>query len=305
MNDVTILLGSAFLLMTPILLAALGEIVIERSGTLNIAIEGVMLSGCFAAAGMLQLKASLGVAAAVSIPFGAILGLLLAWLFVRRRVNQIVGGVMFNLLALGLTTLLFSSFFKSDSLGAVESRVAIPLLSQIPVVGKALFDQPLLCYLALVLVPLAFLLLHASWFGLHCRAAGERPEAVDTVGVSVEGVRTSALAIGCALMGLGGASIVVLQAGAFTPGMTEGVGFIALAIAMVARWNPLLAVPAAASFGLAQSFSFQAQTLGIDAVPSQVWAALPYVVTIAAVAIGHAARYPDAIAVPFTRRGSA
>jgi simple sugar transport system permease protein len=298
-----VLLGSTLLLMTPIMLAALGEIIAERAGVLNISIEGVMLCGCFAAAAALQFGMGLVAAVLVSVPAGLLLGAALSWLYITRRVNQIVGGILFNLLALGLTTMLYVSHFTANTAGAIFQATPIPLLSELPIVGPSLFNQPLFVYLVMLLVPMTHHLLFSTWFGLHTRAAGERPEAVDSAGVSVNAIRGLALTIGCALIALGGAALVVLQSGAFTAGMTAGKGFIALAIAMVARWRPLMTIPAAALFGFAESFQYQAQTLGLEVVPSQLWSMLPYVVTILAVVIGRAARYPAAIGVSYRRAG--
>lgn len=301
-ETIEILVGGALLLMTPIILAAVGEILTERSGVLNIGIEGVMLSGAFAAAAILQLGGSFTTAVLLTAPVGLALGLLLSFLFLARAVNQIVGGILFNLFVLGATTVGFVSYFDAGQTGGVYKDIAIPLFSDLPVLGASLFTQPALVYVAIMLVVAAYYLLMRTWFGLHVRAVGERPRAVDTAGVSVSGVRTGALAIGCAFVALGGGSLVVLEAGAFTPGMTEGRGFIALAIAMLARWNPLMAIPAAGLFGLAETFQFQAQTLELSSVPSQFWAMLPYLVAIAAVAFGRTARYPAAIAVPYARK---
>lgn len=301
MSSFDVLLATGVLLMTPILLAALGEIIAERSGVLNLSIEGVMLCGCFAAAGVRQLDGSLTLAVLAAVPAGALLGGLLSYVFVRRRVSQIVGGILFNLLALGVTTLLFASSFDGSSEGAVVGAVGLPLLSDLPLVGAPLFDQPLLVYVAIGLAPVLAVILGRTWFGLHLRAAGERPEALDTAGVSVGGVRTGALVVGCALTGLAGGSLVALQAGAFSPGMTEGQGFIALAIAMLARWRPLLAVPAAACFGLTQALQFHAQAVGLEGLPPQFAAMLPYVATIVVIAVGRAAHYPAAVGVPYIR----
>lgn len=296
-----VLLTSAVMLMTPLLLATLGEIVAERAGVLNIGIEGVMLIGAFCAAGGLQLGAGRTTSAAGTVVVGALVGLVLAYLFVARHVNQVVGGILFNLFALGLTTLLFVSYFDAGLQGGVYERVAVPGLSALPVVGEAVFSQPAFVYVCIALVALVRYLLASTWFGLHLRAAGERPRAVDTAGVSVAGVRTASLVIGCALIALGGASLVVLQSGAFTPEMTEGRGFIALGIALVARWSPWLALPAVGVFGLAEAVRFQAADVGLGSVPPEFLAMLPYVVAIAAVTIGTAARYPAALGVPYTR----
>jgi ABC-type uncharacterized transport system permease subunit len=296
-----LLVGGALLLMTPIILAAIGEVLAERAGVLNIGIEGVMLSGAFAAAGILQLGGTMTIAVLLTAPVGLAVGLLLSFLFITRAVNQIVGGILFNLLALGVTTVVFVKYFDAGLQGGVYRDVAVPFLADVPVAGPSVFTQPVLVYVAFLLVVAVYFLLMRTWFGLHVRAAGERPRAVDTAGVSVTGVRAAALVIGCMFVALGGASLIALDAGAFIPGMTEGRGFIALAIAMLARWNPLLTIPAAALFGLAETFQFQAQTLDLTSVPAQFWAMLPYVVAMAAVALGRAARYPDAIAVPYAR----
>jgi general nucleoside transport system permease protein len=301
-DTIEILLGGTVLLMTPIFLAALGEIISERAGVLNIGIEGVMLSGAFVAAGALQLGLSLTVAVLIAVPAGVLIGLILSYLFVFRAVDQVVGGILFNIMVLGGTTLLFVSYFDAGKRSGIYADIAVPGLSSLPVVGPALFDQPALVYLTILLVLGLHYLLMRTWFGLHVRAVGERPEAVDTAGVSVSSVRTAALTIGCALIALGGASLVVLSAGGFTPGMTEGRGFIGLAIAMLARWNPLMAIPAAAGFGLAGAFQFHAQALDLTSVPAQFWAMLPYIVAIFAVAFGRTARYPAGIAVPYVRQ---
>jgi ABC-type uncharacterized transport system permease subunit len=300
-DTIQILLSGALLLMTPVVLATLGEIVTERAGILNIGIEGVMLCGAFTAAGALQLGGNMTVALLAAVPAGVLVGFLLALLFVSRAVDQIVGGILFNLLVLGATTVVFVSYFDAGKQGGIYRDVEVPLLAELPVLGPSVFTQPVLVYATVGVVVAVYFLLMRTWFGLHVRAAGERPRAVDTAGVSVAAVRTGALVLGCALVALGGASLVALEAGAFTPGMTEGRGFIALAIAMLARWNPLLAIPAAALFGLAETFQFQTQALDLTAVPAQFWAMLPYVIAIAAVAFGRTARYPAAIAVPYAR----
>jgi simple sugar transport system permease protein len=298
---VEVLLTTAVLLTTPLLLASLGEIVAERAGILNIGTEGVMLFGAFAAAGILQLGGGRAGAAAVAVLVGCLLGLLLAGLFVARAVNQVVGGVLFNLLALGLTTALFVSAFETGTPASVAPEVAIPGLSSIPVVGPALFDQPLLVYVAVGLAGAVAYLIGRTWLGLHLRAAGQRPEALDSAGVSVGGIRTAALVIGCALAALGGACIVLLQSGAFTPNLTEGQGYIALGIALLARWSPIWALPAVGIFGLAQGVKYQAGNLGLDSIPPEFLAMLPYAVAIVAVTVGTAARYPAALGIPYSR----
>lgn len=302
-TTLTVLLYTTVLLLVPIMFAALGEIIAERAGVLNISIEGTMLIGCFAAAGALQLGCSLTVATLVALPVGAAIGALLSWIYITRGVNQIVGGVLFNMLALGVTTSLYVSYFSGTTGVQLFGEVPIPILSRIPIVGPSLFHQPALVYLGILVIPVVHWLLHSSWLGLHMRAAGERPEAVDSAGVGVGGIRAVSLILGSALIALGGAALVVLQSGAFTANMTAGKGFIALAIVMVARWRPWLVVPAAALFAFAESFQYKAQTLGLTAIAPQVWAILPYALTIVAVTFGRTARYPAAIGTSFHRNG--
>lgn len=302
-STIEVLLSTTVLLFVPIMFAALGELVAERAGILNISIEGTMLLGCFSAAGALQLGWGLVAATLVALPLGALVGALLSWLYITRRVNQIVGGVLFNMLALGLTTSLFVSYFSGSRGGQLFEAVPLPLLSEIPILGPSLFDQPVLVYLGVLSIPLVAWLVRSTWFGLHLRAAGERPESVDSVGVDVRSIRSLSLIAGSALIALGGASLVVLQSGAFTSNMTAGKGFIALAIVMVARWRPALVIPAAALFAFAESFQYKAQALGVVAVAPQLWAILPYALTILAVTVGRAARYPAAIGTSFDRNG--
>lgn len=287
--------------MTPLLLATLGEIIGERAGILNIGIEGVMLFGAFSAAAAIQLDRSLIEAVLATAVVGLVLGLVLAYLFVNRQVNQVVGGVLFNLFALGLTTLLFKSSFDNRVGSKVYGEAPLPGLSELPLLGDTLFSQPVLVYVCIGLAGVTQYLLMGTWFGLHLRAAGERPRALDTSGVSVAGVRTAALAVGCGLVALGGASLVVLQAGAFTENMTEGRGFIALGIALLVRWRPWWAIPAVLGFGLTQGIQFQADDLGLGSVPPEFLQMLPYLVAIVAVTVGTAARYPAALGVPYQR----
>ena len=288
------ILVSGILLMLPIVWASFGEAICEQAGVLNIGVEGGMLAGAFGSAVVLREFGGPWLALWASIPLGAAVGCVLGWFYVIRGTDQIVTGILFNFLMLGLTTVLYEKYLTGVAQSAgVFDPVAIPLLSDIPLIGPALFDQNVIVYLATLAAPLLFLLMRRTWFGLHARAVGERPEAADVSGVGVSGVRFAAVVFACVLSSIGGATLVVTQSGQFTIGITSGQGFIALAVVVLARWNPLLVLPAAAVFGMTQAFQFQAQSAGFaSSVPFEAWALLPYVATIAVVVASKRAQYP-------------
>lgn len=293
-------------LMTPVLWAALGEAITERAGILNIGIEGVMLAGALTCAWCIRSGAGITTGLLLSVPVGALLGVALSYLWVTRGADQIVSGIIFNLLALGVTTLLFEEYLKGVGVVTSLDRIAIPGLSSIPWLGEILFEQNITVYLALVAAVLVFLLLHRTWFGLHLRSAGEKPRATETAGLSVPRLRYASVIVGCALMCFGGAALIASTSGGFVPNVTAGQGFVALAIVVLGRWNPFLIVAGALLFGVAQALQFQAQSLGfLSALPAEAWLALPYLVTIVAVVLAKSSRYPNACGVPFVPAGAA
>ena len=301
----TAILSSGMLLAVPILWAALGEAVTEQAGVINVGIEAVMLVGAFAAGIGVRWTEDLTLSLLLAIVAGMLAGLLLSLLYVRRGTDQIVTGILLSTLALGLTTVLDDRYLKGISTAAgVFSSLAIPGLSEVPVIGPAFFDQNALVYAAVLVAPVIFYVLRGTWFGLYVRAVGERPSAGELAGLDVELLRTAALVLGSALVAIGGATIVLTQSGDFTVGITGGQGFIALAVVILARWNPLLIIGGAALFGISTAFQFQAQALGwTDTVPEEFWSILPYVVTIGAVLVGRSARYPASVGIPYRRPG--
>lgn len=308
MNDgvlVTILVSGIGLGM-PILWAALGEVINERAGVLNVGVEGVMLIGAFAAALVLKSSGSFALAVLVALPVGVVTGVALGWLYVIRGADQIVAGIIFNLLVLGLTAVLYGRFLTGADEVRGLSGIDLPGLSEIPLVGPVLFDQPILVYAALAAAVAVFLLFDRTWIGLYFRGAGERPLAVEMAGLDVQALRWGALALGCTLGAIGGASLVVTQSGNFLPGMTDGQGFIALAVVVLGRFKPSWIVGGACLFGVSTALQFQVQNLGVLAdLPAQLWLALPYVVTVIAVVAAKGARYPAAMAAPYRRPGTA
>jgi len=296
--------GTLFL-ATPLIFGALSGVVCERVGIVNIAIEGQLLAGAFLAAvvGSLTASAYMGLVAAPIA--GALVGTLLVFFAVRYQVNQIIVGVVLNVLVVGLTSFLFSTVLSEDpsTWNARQSLpvLPIPVLSQIPVIGPILFRQTLLVYLMYVIVAALQVYLFRSRWGLRVRAVGEHPKAADTVGIDVNRTRVRNAILGSAVAGLGGAFFTVASGLAFGKEMTGGRGFIALAAMILGRWSPKGAVAAALLFGFADNLRTVLGTIG-SSVPPQLLLMTPYIVTILAVA-GFAGRVraPAAEGVPYVK----
>jgi simple sugar transport system permease protein len=285
--------------MVPMLFAALGEVIIEKSGVLNVGIEGVLLIGAFAAAvGVNYGDGSIWVGLLVAIGAGVVCGIILSLLYVRLGTDQIVTGIMFNILAFGLTTTLAAKYVHASQ-SAQFPDWHIPLLHDIPGVGNVLFDQDVLVYASIVLAALVFYLTRRTWFGLYSRAASEFPRAAESAGLNVWRLRYAAVIVGCVLTAVGGAELFA-NSGGFVAGYTNGRGFIALAIVVLARWNPFWVVAAALLFGVAQALQFEADKLGfLGDIPSHVLVALPYILVLVAVVFARGSRYPAAVGIPF------
>jgi simple sugar transport system permease protein len=292
-------------LMIPMLFAALGEVILEQSGVLNVGIEGVLLIGAFGTAvGVNYGGSSIWFGLLVAIGCGLACGLVLALLYVRLGTDQIVTGILFNIFAFGLTTTLAAKYVAASP-SAHFPNWKIPGLDKIPWLGRVLFEQDALVYAAFIAAPLVFYLIRRTWFGLYARAASEFPRAAESGGLNVLRLRYVAVILGCTVTAVGGAELFA-NSGGFVSGYTNGRGFIALGIVVLARWNALWIVGASLLFGLAQAIQFQSQNLGpLAHVPTHVLIALPYIVTIAAVIVAKGARYPAGVAIPFRPGGAA
>ncbi len=293
------LFASGLQLMVPILLAALGETISEQAGVLNVGIEGTMLFGAAVcslvgyATGNMPLALLGGVAAGVGS------GIVLSALYVRRGTDQIVTGLLFNIFALGITGALASQVIGGNTAPTL-SRWTVPLLGRIPKLRDVINAQNFLFWVSILLAVAIFYLMRRTWWGLYVRAAGERPHASSSAGLDVWRLRYGAVIAGNALAALGGAALVVSSSGRFIPGFTSGRGFIALGVVVVARWNPVAVVAIAGLFGLSQALQFVAGLIDFfDSVPQQVWLALPYIITIAAVVLSRGSRYPAAVGIPW------
>lgn len=302
----TVLKGTV-LLALPLIFGSLSGVLCERSGVINVGIEGQFLAGAFTGALAATVTGNPFVGILAACIAGSLVTFVLAALAVRYMVDQVVLGVVLNLLVLGLTGFLFDRIMKENesatNLAQPFPAWKIPILSDIPGIGPALFNQNLFVYLAMVLVPLIYVMVFHSRWGLRTRAVGEHPAAADTVGIKVNSLRFRNVLIAGLVSGLGGAFLTIGQSLAFSENMTAGKGFIALAVLIVGRWNPIGALFGALLFGFTmQVEQFLASVPGGSPVPSDFLRMLPYLVTIVAVAglIGRV-RAPAADGKPYIK----
>lgn len=271
---------------TPLLLAALGETVVERAGVINIGLEGSIIAGAFV--GLVAATAGgvgAGILGATAAGVGA--AAVGALFMVGLRANQIITGTAVTMLFLGMTGALYRGMFgvAGAALGSPTMAIwPVPALANLPFVGRALFAQPPMTYVALMLVPGVWWFLFRTQAGLALRATGENPDAARAAGISVRRVRLLALLFGGAMGGLAGGTLVLAQVGTFAEGMSAGRGFIAVAIVALGRWHPFGVALAAMLFGAASALQFVFQALGRP-FPYQLFLALPYALTLVALAL--------------------
>jgi ABC-type uncharacterized transport system permease subunit len=273
----------------PLILGALAGIVCERSGVINVAIEGQMLLGAFAGAMFASSADSLGIGVIAAMLGGAIIAVLLAVFAIRYLVNQVVLGVVLNAFALGLTNLGYHSIMQTDTTsfnsGLTLSPIKIPVLGDIPILGQAFFDVNIIVYVTYGLVVAVDVALFRTRWGLRTRAVGEHPKAADTVGIKVRGTRYRNVLIGGLIAGLAGATLTIGGSGPFNSNISSGKGFIALAAVIFGRWSPRGAVAAALLFGFTDELqSLVTVVTPPVAIPSAFLSMAPYVVTVIAVA---------------------
>jgi simple sugar transport system permease protein len=283
---------------TPIVLAALGGILAERSGVTNIALEGIMLTSAYVAYGAgILLGSTLG-GLMVAIAAGALIALLHAVLSIKYRTNQVVSGTVINIFALGITGYLYRQFDSNSDLSTFPT-IDIPLLSQIPVFGEIFFQQQPIVFLTLILVAVMHLVLFRTKWGLRTRAVGEHPRAAATVGVDVNRMRYINVILSGVLAGIGGAWLIVEAVGRFTPNMTTGRGFIGLAAMIFGNWTPLGALGASLLFTIPEAIQVKLQLLGVP-IPYQFLTMLPYALTILVLTgFGRRSTAPAALGNPY------
>ncbi|RME84113.1 MAG: ABC transporter permease [Caldilineae bacterium] len=295
------ILAATWRMATPLIYAAVGEVITERAGVLNIGLEGTMLLGAFTAFAAVYATDNLWVGLLATLLVGVVVGLVFAFFTVTVKANQIIVGVALNLLGLGLTGFLFRTLFLGTK-NAVRTVpvLNIPVLSDLPVVGEMLFHQNLMVYGTLLLVPVASFVLYKTAFGLAIRSVGEHPRASDTVGISVSGIRYAAVMIGTALTAIAGAFLTIAHTNQFVEGITSGRGFIALAVVVFGRWSPKGAFWASLLFGVFFALQLRLQAMPDLAIPYQAFQVLPYAATIVVLlSLRGRSHAPSALAIPY------
>jgi ABC-type uncharacterized transport system permease subunit len=291
-------------LSTPLIFGALGGVISERVGVVNVAIEGQLLGGAFVSAVVASVTGSLWAGLLSAMIAGALVSMVLAVFSIRYLVDQVIVGVVLNVLVTGLTSFLYSEVLTNSpalNKGLRFSTIDIPVLSKIPLIGPLLFQQNIVVYLMYVAIAAVFFGLFKTRWGLRLRAVGEHPQAADTVGIRVNATRFWNVSLAGCIAGLGGAFFTLGDLGSFQKEMTAGAGYIALAAVIFGRWDPIRATLAALLFGFASNLQNVLSVVG-SPVPSEFMLMLPYVVTILAVAglVGQS-RGPAASGKPYIK----
>ena len=302
---VSFILSNAVVLAVPIILGALGGVISERVGVVNIAIEGQLLTGAFVASVIGSVTDNLWLGVLAAAIASAILSMALASLAIKYLVDQIIIGVLINLLVIGVTNFLYSQWLANDgqnvNFPGTFDVLAIPYLSEIPIIGQALFANRVTVYLCFILVPLVWFMLFRTKLGLRARAVGEHPLAADTVGINVARTRFWWVTAGGAIAGIGGAALSIGNVGAFGREMSGGLGFIALAVVILGRWQPFYVSAAALLFGFAIIMRVWANQVS-PGIPTDFITMVPYVVTLIAVTgFAGKVRPPAASGEPYTK----
>ncbi|MDQ0473160.1 ABC transporter permease [Labrys wisconsinensis] len=290
---------------TPLLFATLGEMISERAGVLNLGIEGIMLIAAMTGFSAAYFSGDPWIGVAAAIATGAALGFLHAVLTVALGLSQHVAGIGLTLFSTGLAYFLFRLIFGQQSTPpSIKgfATVPIPWLSEIPVLGPAVFNQFVLVYAAILAVPLSAFLLYRTPWGLALRMVGENPRVADSAGVGVLAMRFQAVMLGGALMGVAGAFLSMAQFNAFTFGVISGRGWVAIALVVFGRWDPWRCAGAALLFAAIDALQLRLQASGLGHIPYEVFLILPFLLTILAMAlVSRNAVAPAALLTPFRR----
>ena len=295
------LIAATLRIATPLIFATLGELFCERAGILNLGIEGTMFFGAFTGFTAASLTGSLWLGILFALVGGMLAGFIMSLFSVRLGVNQHVSGLGVTLLMTALSLFGFRVIFGENRiLPSIQPFKQLSIFSESPVLGP-IFSQYTLTYIAIALIPIIWWVVFRTNFGLNLRSVGDNPEATDAAGINVYRLRTIALVIGGALMGVGGAYLSVAQLGSFTFGIVAGRGWVCIALIIFANWHPVKVLWGALLFGGVQALQSRLQLTGLK-LPYELFLALPYIVTIIALTIaGRNASYPAALLKPYKR----
>ena len=295
------ILVSAIRLATPYLYAAVGEAFAQTSGVVNLGVDGIMLVGAYAAFFVALTTGNLWLGVLAAMFVGLLMGLLMSVISVTLKAEQGISGIGLYMFGLGLSSVLFKVTIGTVKTVVGFQPVKLPLLGDIPVIGEIFFRQSLPVYGAFLLVPLAWWFMEKTTWGLRIKAVGQNPAAADSLGVSVDKVRYFSVCLGSVLAGLAGASLSIALVNLFQENLTAGQGFIAVALVYFGGWRPLGIMGGALLFSIVNAFQLWMQVLGVK-IPSDVAVMLPYLLTIAALAIAvNRVGQPAALNVPFER----
>ena len=305
LSFLTSLIAGTIRLATPILIPALGQVLTQRAGVLNLSVEGCMLMGAVCGFSAASISGNLWIGLLCGIGAGILFSFIMAWLSVTVRANQVIAGIGLNIFATGLAAYVYRVVFGIRSLPEqIETfpTLSIPGLSSIPVIGTIFFQHNWIVYFAFfILLPFTFFVLEKTTFGLAIKAVGENPRAADSKGINVGGVRYAAVLIGGAYAGFGGAFMTLAYLNSYTDSVIGGRGYIAVSVVILARFLPQRAMWGALLFGFASALQLRFQAMGVP-VPSQILLMLPYVATIIALVFAsRKAHMPRAYAVPYSR----
>jgi simple sugar transport system permease protein len=306
-SSVSELIAAIIALSVPMAFAALGEVISERAGVINLGTEGVMLVGAISAFSISFFQHDNLFGVLVGAASGALMGLLLAFVSISLRQDQVLSGLGIYFLGVGLSGFLYDIIFSSQIGSTIRitglPELPIPLLSQIPVIGDSLFSQDIIEYLAFVTLILVIIMVGRTTFGLNIRAVGENPSAADTLGVSVTKIRYAAVIIGATLAGIGGAYLAISSHAFQAENITAGRGFIAVAMVYFGKWRPARAFFGTFLFGAAYLLGAFFQVVG-SIIPYYFLLMVPYILTLVVlVGIARGARPPSALGVPYNREG--
>lgn len=302
---IAFIFGTALALAVPLILGSMAGLMSERVGITNIAIEGQLLTGAFMAAVVATLTKSFVLGMIAAMATAALLSVILAVFSIRFLAQQIIVGVVLNVLVLGVTNFLFQQWLSNDASNlnnpGTLDVISIPFLSEIPILGPIFFENRVTVFIAVLVVPIIWFVLFKTKLGLRARAVGEHPLAADTVGVDVGRTRFWWVVLGGSLAGLGGAALTIGSSGAFGREMSGGLGFIALAVMILGRWHPVYASLAALLFGFSIILRVWVNQVS-PGIPSDFITIVPYIVTVIAVVgfVGQS-RPPKALAIPYVK----
>jgi simple sugar transport system permease protein len=299
---ITAVVASGIRLAMPLMLAAIGETFGQRSGVLNLGVDGIMLLGAFGGYYTVLKTDDIWLGMLVGAGVGLVMGLLTALMSVTLRAEQGISGIGVYLFGLGLSDLLFQKLVGTPVPIERFEPWPIPFLSDIPVIGDLLFNHSVIVYVAFALVPISTFVINRTTFGMRIRAVGESPEAADSLGVSVARVRYQAVMIGCTMAGIAGAALAI-QLGIFQQNLTNAQGFVAVALVYFGAWRPYGVMAGALLYGLVNAIVLQLKTLGIIPLEGSDLAAMtPALITILAlVLVARRFRQPAALTKPFQR----